>query len=179
MESRTRCDCSMASISGVAWMEVVPRRLSSQPQAPSSSEAHPRASELELEVRVASFGESCRNRMWLSNRRSHFANGIGTRNEKEKRGEEQLERTYSKSYWADMTCPSAASSCYERTAAGSGGFLYIWSDQRSGGAATLPTRTVAVERAMLCQTDELLRRYSVQQAQWYRKGRIRQSPRPL
>lgn len=58
---------------------------------------------------MASCGESCRSRKSLSNRRSHYANGIGSRNEKRKKAEEWLERTYSKSYWADMTCPSAAS----------------------------------------------------------------------
>lgn len=88
MESRMRSDCSMASISGSAEMEVVPPRLFSRPQALSSSVARQRASELELEVRVASFGESCRNRVLLSNRRIHCANGIGTRSEKEKRAEE-------------------------------------------------------------------------------------------
>lgn len=89
-----------------------------------------------------------------------------------KKAEEWLERTYSKSYWADMTCPSAASKQAVATSvqqAGTGGFLYIWSDQRSGGAASRRAQTLAVERAKLCQTDELQWHLLLRTAQ-YSKG---------
>lgn len=86
----------------MVWLKPVRDRSSPRRWAPRSFAARrPGAGH----CRGGPFEQTSRNRISVSIR-GHFANGIG----RKERVEEWLEGTYWKSYWADMTCPSAASS---------------------------------------------------------------------